>query len=170
MVTVALDDGNFQLSSLSYASASARLSEPMGGSSERAVPSHNPVLGSDANVGTGVRSALTASGLHHTSQARSRSKVTTGSGGTSSLLKPAPRGRNWIWVGGLDRGTTLDNVTEHVKSLFPGNDVLVFDLKSKSRSKSFKVGSSDLSVVDLSDSRLWPDGLLVRPFRQLPKN
>lgn len=61
-------------------------------------------------------------------------------------------------------------MTEHVKSLFPGSDVLVFDLKSKSRSKSFKVGSSDLSVVDLSDSKLWPDGLLVRPFRQLPKN
>lgn len=108
-------------------------------------------------------------GANRSPHLNSKSTVTTGSGGTSNLLKPAPRGRNWIWVGGLLHETTPENVMDHMKSQFPNSDFLVYDLKAKSRRKSFKVGSCDLSVHDLLGSELWPDGVLVKPFRPLPR-
>lgn len=104
-----------------------------------------------------------------TSNTSNRSTSARGTGGVSGLLKPAPRGRNWIWVGGLMHETTSDNVVDHIKSHFPNNDLLVFDLKSKSKKKSFKVGSADVSLQDLLDSKLWPDGVFVKPFRPMPR-
>lgn len=91
-----------------------------------------------------------------------------GTGGMSGLLKPAPRGREWVWLGNLARDTTAEMVAEHLRVSYPDSDILVFDLKSKSRKKSFKVGSSDLSAEELQSPSIWPNDLLVRPFRTLP--
>lgn len=93
-----------------------------------------------------------------------------GCGGGSDLLKPAPKGRSWIWLGNLAKSTSAEMVSEHFKSIHPNKDVLVFDLKSKSSKKSFKVGSSDLTLETLQSPSNWPDGLLIRPFHVLPKN
>lgn len=90
-----------------------------------------------------------------------------GSGGSSSTLKAAPKGRNWVWVGNLAKSTTPDQIVSHLLKLRPQTDFLAFDLKSKSLKKSFKVGSGDLSIDDLQSPDLWPDGVLIRPFRTL---
>lgn len=59
----------------------------------------------------------------------------------------------------------MDNVLAYLRGHFSNSDILVFDLKSKFK-KSFKVGSSDISMQDLLNPELWPDGVLVKPFRQ----
>lgn len=96
---------------------------------------------------------------------RQRVACTKGLGGVSDLLRPAPKGRSWIWLGGLSKATTMDNVLAYLRGHFSNSDILVFDLKSKFK-KSFKVGSSDISMQDLLNPELWPDGVLVKPFRQ----
>lgn len=122
-----------------------------------------------ANVGKDVVSRRRrVGGISHPSGERAAGAK--GSGGNSDFLKPAPRGRVWIWVGGLDRSTVSDNVLNHLKSSFSNDDLLVYDLKSKSKKKSFKVGSRDLSEDELLDPKLWPDGVVVRPFRSIPNS
>lgn len=90
-----------------------------------------------------------------------------GSGKASDILKVAPKGRNWVWVGNFARTTTSEQILQHLSAAHPQKDFLAFDLKSKSNKKSFKVGSSDMSVEELQSPGLWPDGLLIRPFRDL---
>lgn len=88
-----------------------------------------------------------------------------GCGQANDLLKPAPKGRNWIWVGGLSRDTSEKNISEYLGERIPGKDILVFDLKSKSSRKSFKVGSNELTVEELMSPSIWPSGILLKPFR-----
>lgn len=88
-----------------------------------------------------------------------------GTGKISDLLKPAPKGRSWLWVGNLARDVSAEQIIGHVSQSFPGKDIMAFDLKSKSRKKSFKVGSNDIPLEDLQCPQLWPEGLLIRPFR-----
>lgn len=88
-----------------------------------------------------------------------------GLGASSDLLKPAPKGREWIWVGNLSRDTAVENVADYLKLHVSGKDILVFDLKSKGYKKSFKVGSRDLSLDELLSPSLWPPEVLIRPFR-----
>lgn len=80
-------------------------------------------------------------------------------------MKPAPKGRAWIWVGGLSRDTDVKNVAQYLKIHTPDKDVLVYDLKSKGTKKSFKVGSRDMTVDEMLSPSLWPSGILLRPFR-----
>lgn len=90
-----------------------------------------------------------------------------GAGKVSDTLKVAPKGRDWVWVGNLARTTTAEQILQHLAESHPKKDFLAFDLKSKSKKKSFKVGSKDLSSEQLQSPDLWPDGLLIRPFRDL---
>lgn len=87
-----------------------------------------------------------------------------GTGQASTLLTVAPK-RNWIWIGGLDQRTTLENVKQYVKDIFPGKNIDCFDLKSKFKKKCFKIGCFDLSMDDLLDPKNWPSKLSIRPFR-----
>lgn len=87
-----------------------------------------------------------------------------GTGQANTLLTVAPK-RNWIWIGGLDQRTTLDNVKQYVNDTFPGKNIDCFDLKSKYKKKCFKIGCFDLSTDDLLDPKNWPNNLSIRPFR-----
>ncbi|CAG9825793.1 unnamed protein product [Phaedon cochleariae] len=91
------------------------------------------------------------------------SSRTYGRGQPSKLMVVAPT-RNWIWIGGLNECTTVDNVKEYTKEKFVDKDVCCFDLKSKFRKKCFKIGSTDLSMDELLDPDNWPDKLFIRPF------
>lgn len=90
--------------------------------------------------------------------------ITKGTGGSSDLLRPAPRGRNWVWIGGLARETTVKNILDYLRGYWSSDDILVYDLKSKGSKKSFKVGSVDLSVEELLSPNIWPSGILLKPF------
>lgn len=138
------------------------------------------VSGGDSSAGRDK--TVQPSSFHSTSRPRQRKASpsngivngsvdppTRGAGGSSDLLKPAPKGRKWIWIGNLARTSTAEMVVRHVLASFPGKDVLAFDLKSRSARKSFKVGSTDISVEDLQSPLLWPDGILIRPFRVLQR-
>lgn len=83
----------------------------------------------------------------------------------SSLIQPAPKGRNWIWVGGLNVTTTAENIIAYANEIWPEKDILCFDLKSKRAKKSFKLGSRDLDLAVLLAAEHWPEGTLIRPFR-----
>lgn len=106
----------------------------------------------------------------HSGGTTTGTSATKGSGAVSAILKTAPKGRNWIWVGGLARDTSSEDIINHLKPHFPDSDLLAFDLKSKSKKKSFKVGSIDISTEKLLGSDLWPEGILLKPFRSLPKS
>lgn len=88
-----------------------------------------------------------------------------GKGRPSNLMQPAPRGRNWIWLGGLQSDTTAENIKTYAEEKWPNKDLLCFDLKSRSPKRSFKFGSSDLSVEELLDPESWPAGIGIRLFR-----
>lgn len=105
-----------------------------------------------------------------TNKSTTRVALTRGSGGPSAVLQPAPRGRNWIWVGGLAKDTSAEDVINHLKPHFPENDLLAFDLKSRSKKKSFKVGSVDLPAERLLSPDLWPDGVYLKPFLSFPRS
>lgn len=88
-----------------------------------------------------------------------------GKGRPNNLLQPAPRGRNWIWLGGLQSDTTTENIKTYAEEKWPNKDILCFDLKSRGPKKAFKFGSSDLSLEELLHLESWPAGIGVRLFR-----
>lgn len=98
---------------------------------------------------------------------KERSDSVKGSGRPSKLLQPAPRGRNWIWLGGLQSDTTAENIKEYAEERWPNKDVLCFDLRSKNPKKSFKFGSSDISFEELLQPEAWPEGVRIRLFRNI---
>lgn len=102
-----------------------------------------------------------------TNAKKKRNNFVKGTGTPNNLLKPAPKGRNWIWIGGLQSDTTAENIQSYAEKQWPNKDILCFDLKSKTPKKSFKFGSSDLSLEELLQPGAWPDGVRVRLFRNL---
>lgn len=95
----------------------------------------------------------------------SKNELIKGKGTTNPLLQAAPEGRNWIWIGGLSDATTESSVLSYGKEKWPDKEFLCFDLKSKSRRKTFKFGSKMVSLEELLDAKMWPEGITVRPFR-----
>lgn len=91
--------------------------------------------------------------------------ITKGTGVSSELVRPAPKGRNWIWLGGLSANTSTDNIISYAATIWPNRDILCYDLKSKHSKKSFKFGSRDLDLQELLQAEHWPEGTLIRPFR-----
>lgn len=91
--------------------------------------------------------------------------VLRGNGKSNQLVKAAPKGRNWIWIGGLDAGITPENILTYAKERWPDRDLLCYDLKSKNPKKSFKFESSDVGFDDLLHPEAWPEGLLIRRFQ-----
>lgn len=52
------------------------------------------------------------------------------SGKSSTLLQPAPKGRNWIWLG-LRPDTTIKIIKTYTQEEWPNKDIQSFDLKSR---------------------------------------
>lgn len=77
----------------------------------------------------------------------------------------APKGRSWIWLGGLAKSTTAENLTAYAKERWPDKDILCFELKTKHPKKSFKLGSIDLEWEELLQPEAWPEGVIIRRFR-----
>lgn len=99
------------------------------------------------------------------SNKKKRENALNGTGDQNDLLQPAPKGRNWIWLGGLHSNTTVENIKAYTGMKWPDRDVLCFDLKSKSPKKSFKVGMIDISQEELLQPESWPSGVKIRLFR-----
>ncbi|XP_045474945.1 uncharacterized protein LOC123680871 [Harmonia axyridis] len=95
------------------------------------------------------------------SNKKKRENALNGTGDQNDLLQPAPKGRNWIWLGGLHSNTTVENIKAYTGMKWPDRDVLCFDLKSKSPKKSFKVGMIDISQEELLQPESWPSGSQV---------
>lgn len=96
-----------------------------------------------------------------------RDPAVRGKGKPDVNIKPAPKGRKWIWIGGLSRETSALNILSYAKERWPDSDLLCFDLKSKSSKKSFEVGSINLELEELLNPEAWPENILFRPFQSI---
>lgn len=167
--SVMVEDGHARPDTYRESTFGVPVPLPMNASPGKSYPKKITADGVDDGVsGPGIKSVIPHNGEPGVIRSQRKPAYVRGSGGASDVLKPAPKGRNWIWVGGLAKDTTVDDIGLHLKDHFGAHEILTYDLKSKFK-KSFKVGSADLSVQELLNPKLWPDGILVKPFLSRPK-
>ena len=75
--------------------------------------------------------------------------------------------RSWLYTGRAAPETTVENITLHLNTKFPDQDIEVVALpvRDGANSVAFRIGV-DCSLWDrLVDPQIWPKGILIKKFR-----
>lgn len=78
-------------------------------------------------------------------------------------------GLRWIQVKGLAKRTTVEEVMEHLKVIWPGKKFLVVEIHVKRYFSSFKIGCKELCYEELLNLTKWPEGAMVEKFKNIMK-
>lgn len=73
--------------------------------------------------------------------------------------------QRWIYLSGLPKNTTVEEVEYHLGGMWPDTTFSVEDLKLKGNYSAFKVGYKDICYYELLDVSRWPNGVIVDIFK-----
>lgn len=86
------------------------------------------------------------------------------SGSSSSCSLIADTNLKWILLTGLEKSTSIDNVTSYLKKMWLDIEFTVEYLDTKGDMSLFKVGTDQLLYSELLDPIKWPIGLKEEVF------
>lgn len=76
----------------------------------------------------------------------------------------------WIYVGGLEKNTTAEQIREHLIDIWPGKTFYVYNMRHRGNYSIFKVGSKELCYDELLCKSNWPKEATVEIFRSPKKS
>ncbi|KAJ4446985.1 hypothetical protein ANN_28287 [Periplaneta americana] len=86
-----------------------------------------------------------------------------GTGPKTNGLKPAIK-LKWMFIGRLDDSTTENDIIEYMKDKGIMTVKACHEIRTRGRSKAFKIGMPEEEVDKIDTEDFWPEGITFRPY------